>query len=177
MKNGVSTDETANSRSAQRAGPVARATSWKAKPAPRSTIPSAARLSGMNSVDMIAAKAAGNAVHSTTSTKISQTWFASQTGPIAQSIRPRGRSAALAAAGEQRPEPGAEVGAAEHGVERDPDPQDRGDGVGLAQPGTSGERSAAAVGPYGTSTLRPSASRQRRDIARRTSTVAMPSTA
>ena len=45
----------------------------------------------MNSVDMIDAKAVGKAVHSTTSTKISHTWLASQTGPIAQSIRARGR--------------------------------------------------------------------------------------
>ena len=45
----------------------------------------------MNSVDMIDAKASENAVHSTTSTKMSQTWFASQTGPIAQSISARGR--------------------------------------------------------------------------------------
>ena len=51
----------------------------------------------MNSVDMIDAKAPGEAVHSTTRTKISQTWFASQTGPIAQSIRARAAPAALAA--------------------------------------------------------------------------------
>ena len=46
----------------------------------------------MNSVDMIDANASENAVHSTTSMKISHTWFASQTGPIAQSIRARARS-------------------------------------------------------------------------------------
>ena len=54
-------------------------------------MPSAARLSGMKSVEKIAAKAAENAVQSTTRTKISQTWFASQTGPIAQSISERAR--------------------------------------------------------------------------------------
>ena len=45
----------------------------------------------MKSVEKIDPKASENAVHSTTSTKISHTWFASQTGPIAQAIRARGR--------------------------------------------------------------------------------------
>ena len=54
-----------------------------------------------------AAKAAENAVQSTTRTKISQTWFASQTGPIAQSISARGPLAALAPAesSDQNPAP------------------------------------------------------------------------
>ena len=123
------------------------ATPWKAKPAPRSTIPRAARLSGMNSVDMIDAKASENAVHSTTSTKISQTWFASQTGPIAQAIRARGTLAALAAAGHQRPEPGAEVGPAEHGVEGHADPEHGRDGVGGAQAGSSESSCESGRGP------------------------------
>ncbi len=41
----------------------------------------------------IAEKAWENAVQSTTSTKISQTWLASQTGPIERSIWVRTRSA------------------------------------------------------------------------------------
>ena len=45
----------------------------------------------MNSVEKIASNADGKPVQSTTSTKISQTWLASQTGPIAQSISSRGR--------------------------------------------------------------------------------------
>ncbi len=45
----------------------------------------------MNRVEKIAAKAAEKAVQSTTRTKISQTWLASQTGPIAQSISARAR--------------------------------------------------------------------------------------
>ena len=45
----------------------------------------------MNSVEKIAANAAEKPVHSTTSTKISHTWLASQTGPIAQSISSRAR--------------------------------------------------------------------------------------
>ena len=45
----------------------------------------------MNSVEKIASNADEKPVHSTTSTKISQTWLASQTGPIAQSISSRGR--------------------------------------------------------------------------------------
>ena len=59
----------------------------------------------MNSVEMIDSNASENAVQSTTSTKISQTWLASQTGPIAQSISSRARSAALAAAGDQAQNP------------------------------------------------------------------------
>ena len=47
----------------------------------------------MNRVEKIASKAEGKPVQSTTSTKISQTWLASQTGPIAQSISSRGRRA------------------------------------------------------------------------------------
>ena len=45
----------------------------------------------MNSVEKIASNAEEKPVQSTTSTKISQTWLASQTGPIAQSISSRGR--------------------------------------------------------------------------------------
>ena len=108
----------------------------------------------MNSVDMIDAKATGNAVHRTTRTKISQTWFASQTGPIAQSISAARAAAPLAAAGEQVPEAGAEVGAAEHRVERRAEPQHDRDGVGGAHSagvpcGRSrlGRRAGLAPGP------------------------------
>ncbi len=45
----------------------------------------------MNSVEKTASNALENAVQSTTRTKISQTWLASQTGPIAQSTRSRAR--------------------------------------------------------------------------------------
>ena len=91
MKNGVSSDERPKRRSASRRPLSRRAVSWNANPAPRSTMPSAARLSGMNSVEKIASNAAENAVQSTTRTKISQTWLASHTGPIAQSISSRAR--------------------------------------------------------------------------------------
>ena len=63
----------------------------KAKLAPRSTIPRAAIVRGTNSVSMIDAYASGKHVHRTTKTKISQTWFASQTGPIECSMTSRGR--------------------------------------------------------------------------------------
>ena len=46
-------------------------------------IPSAATKSGMASVDMIDPNATGYAVQKTVRTKMSQTWFASQTGAIA----------------------------------------------------------------------------------------------
>ena len=63
-----------------------------AKLEPRSTMPSAASVSGTNKVSVIDANASENAVHSTTRQKISQTWFASQTGPIEWSMSARGRS-------------------------------------------------------------------------------------
>ena len=70
-------------------------------------MPSAARLSGMNNVENTASKAEANPVQSTTSMKISQTWLASQTGPIAQSISSRGRRprSPLPASRLQRPAP------------------------------------------------------------------------
>ena len=91
MKNGVSSDERPNRRSARSRPAVRRAVLWNANPEPRRTMPKAARLSGMNSVEKIAANADEKPVQSTTMTKISQTWLASQTGPIAQSISSRGR--------------------------------------------------------------------------------------
>ena len=132
MKNGVSTDESANAPVARRRprsrarDPLegeARATQHdpERREAERDEQGRHDRREGL-----------GKAVHSTTSTKISQTWFASQTGPIAQSIRARARLAALAAAGHQRPEAGAEVGAAEHRVERHAGPEHGRDGVGGA---------------------------------------------
>ena len=86
----------------------------------------------MNRVEKIAAKAAENAVQSTTRTKISQTWLASQTGPIAQSISARARLPRSPPPAKQRPEAPAEVGAAEDRVEGDADPEHAGDGVGRA---------------------------------------------
>src|SRR5689334_15126071 len=73
MKNGVKSDERPNRRSAALRPPVRFAVLWKAKPDPRSTIPNAARLSGMNSVEKTASKALEKPVQSTTNTKISQT--------------------------------------------------------------------------------------------------------
>ena len=98
----------------------------------------------MNSVEKIASNAAENPVQSTTRTKISQTWLASQTGPIAQSISSRARRPRSPRAGDQAPEPGAEVRAAEHGVRRHAGPQHRGDGVGAAHRGVLGEHAGGA---------------------------------
>ena len=121
----------------------------------------------MKSVEKIASNADEKPVQSTTSTKISHTWLASQTGPdrpVDQLARP---PAAVASAGEQAPEPGAEVRAAEDGVHRRADPEDDGDGVGLAHRGAPGRvRGRPDSGPYGTSSSRSSSLRQRRDIAR-----------
>ena len=103
----MTTDETAKTAFAARcaAGPLA--TGRKANAAPRRTIPSAASVSGTNSVDMIAANAGGNAVQRITRSKISQVWFASQTGPIASAMSARGAAPRLAppAARSQKPAP------------------------------------------------------------------------
>ncbi len=66
-----------------------------ANAAPRAIMPNAAIVSGAYSVEATGVKPAGNPVHSTTSTKISQTWLASHTGPIACSITARWRAPPL----------------------------------------------------------------------------------
>ena len=106
-KNGVSTDEIAKAAPAARRPRSVLATLRKAKPEPRSTMPSAASASGMNSVDITDEKAMPKAVQETTRTKISQTWLASQTGPIECSISARGRSPRLSppATRSQKPAP------------------------------------------------------------------------
>src|SRR5258707_1151282 len=53
---------------------------------PRRMTPNAASVSGTYSVDITAANARGKPVHNVTSTKMSQTWLASHTGPIECSI-------------------------------------------------------------------------------------------
>ena len=132
----------------------------------------------MNSVDITASKATEKAVHRTTRMKISQTWLASHTGPIAESISRRARSPRSPLAADERPEPGAEVGAAEDGVQRRADPEDRGADVGLAHLGLPPPaRRLPRSGSYGVSTASGPSSRQRRAIRRRISTVAMPSAA
>ena len=85
-KNGVATDENANSAPNSRCRANVVLALRNANPAPRPMMPSAATVSGMYIVDVIAANTGGNPVHSSTITKISQTWLASQTGPIECSI-------------------------------------------------------------------------------------------
>ncbi len=79
--------------------------------------------------------------------------------------------AAVAATGDEAPEAGAEVRAAEDGIRRHADPQHDGHGVGGAH------RGASADGPYGTSESTSSAARQRLAIARSVITSAAPSAA
>ena len=90
MQNGTSTDDAANAAPKLRWLDVRVTSLRKAKLEPRNTIPSAASESGTNSVSVIDANASGNPVHSTTRQKISQTWFASHTGPIEWLITGRG---------------------------------------------------------------------------------------
>ena len=127
-----------------------------AKLEPRSTMPSAASESGTNSVSVIDANASENPVHSTTRQKISHTWLASHTGPIECADHRARALAPLGAAGDEVPEPGAEVGAAEHRVRGDAEEQDDRDDVGHQTPtGSSvarravGGRLARAVRPAG----------------------------
>ena len=157
MQNGTSTEDIANAAPKLRWSRVRNTALRKAKLDPRSTIPSAARVSGTNSVSMIDANASENAVHSTTRMKINQTWFASHTGPIEWSIERTRPLAPLGAAGDEVPEPGAEVGAAEERVGGDADEQHDGDGVGSSSgadllglsapsPGGGGARAVRHVG-------------------------------
>jgi hypothetical protein len=57
--------------------------------APRSTIPKSRTTSGTKSAIDTAANAGGKPENITTTTRISQTWFASQIGPIASSMSAR----------------------------------------------------------------------------------------
>ena len=107
MQYGTITDEMANAAPKLRRSRVRKTDLRNAKLAPRSTMPNAAMVSGTKRVRVIEAYASGNPVHSTTKQKMSQTWFASQTGPIEWSMTSRGRSPRLAppASRSQKPAP------------------------------------------------------------------------
>src|SRR5690348_6160426 len=83
--NGVSTEDSANSRSTSRTPRSSPEPNWlrSAYAVPRKMIPIAAISSGTASVDTIEPNAPGKHVQATVSTKMSQTWLASHTGPIA----------------------------------------------------------------------------------------------
>src|SRR3954462_14721905 len=140
-QNGISTDESANSAPSPRASLMVAAWPRIANAAPRKMIPSAARKSGIDSVEKTEPNATGKHVHRITSTKISHTWLASHTGLIERCTIPPSATrpapppprppAAPRPPGRQVPEARAEVGAAEHGVgdhaedrERDAQPGD-----------------------------------------------------
>src|ERR1044072_2482276 len=82
MQYGTRIDEDAKAAPKFRRDDVRCTSLRNAKLEPRRTMPSAARLRGTKRVSVIEANAAENAVHRTTSVKISHTWLASQTGPI-----------------------------------------------------------------------------------------------
>ena len=90
-KNGISTEEKANTAPSTRASLIVAAWPRSANAIPRKITPSAARNSGIESVDMSDPNATGNAVQTITSTKISHTWLASHTGLIERWIMPRTR--------------------------------------------------------------------------------------
>jgi hypothetical protein len=90
-KNGTSTDDSANVAPIARASRIVAAWPRRANAVPRKMIPIAARKSGIESVENSDPKATGNAVHTITSTKMSQTWLASHTGLIDRCTMPRTR--------------------------------------------------------------------------------------
>ena len=106
-KNGVISDEAAKIAPNSRAWARVAAYLRKANDAPRKTIPSSARSSGMTSVLIIAANDSGKAVHQVTRQKISHTWFASHTGPMlwSMSVRSSAPEAASPAVRSKNPEP------------------------------------------------------------------------
>ena len=106
-KNGISTEAEANSAPSTRASLIVAAWPRSANAVPRKMIPIAARKSGICSVEKIEPNAVGKAVQTITSTKISQTWLASQTGAIERWIIPRRRPprAAPPAVRSQKPAP------------------------------------------------------------------------
>ena len=91
-KNGVTTEERAKAAPKSRRSAGSVTDLRKAKAEPRRMTPKATAVSGTESVAMIAANAEGNAVHTTTRAKMSQTWLASHTGPIECSMRARWRA-------------------------------------------------------------------------------------
>src|SRR3954453_237212 len=90
MQNGTITDDDANAAPKLRWLDVRVTSLRKANADPRNTMPSAAIDSGTKSVSVIEANASEKAVQSTTRQKMSQTWFASHTGPIEWVITDRG---------------------------------------------------------------------------------------
>ena len=92
MKNGAASEEKAKIPPVRACSEASARDLRNAKPAPRSTMAKTASMSGSNRVEVIAANAAGNAVQRMTRSKISHTWFVSQTGPIAWSIRAQGNT-------------------------------------------------------------------------------------
>ena len=107
---------------------------------------------------MIDANPPGNPVQRNTSTKTSQTWLASHTGPITRSMSDRA-APPLRVAGGEVPHPAAEVGPREHRVGEHADEQQRGDGVG--------ERHAAPPRAVRRGQVERLAARHRRAIERR----------
>ena len=95
-KNGVSREARAKTAPLTRCQRSVCTCERNANPAPRRTMPSAATLSGTNSVVKIRAKATGKPVQSSTRAMISQTWLDSHTGPMERSIRRRAGAPAAA---------------------------------------------------------------------------------
>ena len=127
-----------------------------AKLDPRSTIPSAASVSGTNSVSVIDANASENAgpQHDEAEDQPDVVRLPHRADRVVdQRARP---FAPLGAAGDEVPEPGAEVGAAEERVRGDAEEQHHGGRVRRfirpAPPrGVSSPRMPGSLGPYGTS--------------------------
>ncbi len=90
-KKGVTSEDTANRVPNRRLPAIRREALRKANPAPRRTMPTAARASGTHIAENTVWKKTGNPVHMMTKMKISQTLLTSHTGAMAWSISHRGR--------------------------------------------------------------------------------------
>ena len=120
----------------------------KAKLDPRSTIPRAANVSGTNSVRVIDAKASEKPVHSTTKHEDQPdvVGLPHRADRVVDHLA--GALAGGRTPGDEIPEAGAEVGAAEDGVGGDAGEQQGGDRLGH-QTGTSSCSGASASGSRG----------------------------
>ena len=90
-KKGASSDELANRAPVSRLLAGWMASCRKAKPTPRSTMPSSEAASGTNKVMVMAANALGNPVQSRTRPSTIHTWLPSHTGVTEASMASRAR--------------------------------------------------------------------------------------
>ena len=129
----------------------------------------------MNSVEKTASKADEKPVQSTTRVKISQTWLASQTGPIAQSISSRGRLPLSPPRAKRLQSPAPKSAPAKTAYMVTPIQRTTATASASVIRRPPRMSDGGSLGPYGTSTSCSPSRRQRSDIARRVMISAAPS--